>query len=328
MRVLITGAAGFIGSYMVEHHLKKGDHVYAIDDLSSGSETNLNSLTEHPNFQFSNADIVTWQEIEKMVLWSDRIYHMAAIVGVYKVLQDPARVLAVNIAGCERLLRAVKTTNWKPRVIIFSSSEVYGPSLERQLSEDNDLTIESAAKNRWHYAVSKLADESFALAYYRKFGVPITMVRLFNTIGPRQIGRYGMVVPRFVEQAIKNEPITVFGSGNQTRSFCDVRDTVVMLDMLASCDKSIGEIVNVGNDHEITINELAQLVKKIAKSDSKIEHIPYDEAYGEEYVDILFRRPDLKKLLSLIDYRFKWPLDKSISDIMEYKKNAVYIRSE
>lgn len=320
MRILITGGAGFIGSYLAEHHLAKNDRVYVVDNLSSGSINNVEPFLNNPNFYFLEEDIITWKDIEKTVSWADRVYHMAAIVGVYKVLEEPSRVLTVNIAGCERLLRAANQAHWKPRIILASSSEVYGPTEEKKLSENTNLIIESAARNRWHYAISKLAVESFGLAYYRKFGIPITMVRLFNTIGPRQKGRYGMVVPRFIDQAINNEPITIFGDGYQTRSFCDVRDVVEMMDLLASNPKSTAEIVNMGNDHEISINELAQLVKKLSDSQSDLKHISYEEAYGGSYVDIFHRRPDMEKLLSLIHYKHKWCLTDSIKDIIEYKR--------
>lgn len=321
MRVFITGAAGFIGSYLVEHHLQKGDDVCGLDNFSSGTPDNINKFSGNPKFRFIEADIVTYGELDKLAEWADRIYHMAAVVGVYKVLQEPTRVLAVNIAGCERIFRAMVSVAAMPRVIIASSSEVYGPNTPNKLSETTNLIIESAAKNRWHYAVSKLADESFALAYHRKFNIPATIIRLFNTTGPRQTGRYGMVVPRFVTQAIENQPINVYGDGQQTRSFCDVRDTVKMLDLLADTPKSIGEVVNVGNDNEITINELANLVKKVANSNSPIMHTPYNEAYGEEYIDIQRRCPDLSKLHTLVNFKQHWTLEDSIRDTIKYKKS-------
>jgi UDP-glucose 4-epimerase len=317
MRILITGVAGFIGSNLAEYHLNKGDIVYGVDDLTSGAEVNIQQFNSNPHFRFVKNDIITWPQIEKYVIWSDRIYHMAAIVGVYRVLKEPERVLAINIAGCERLLRSVKNCDWKPQVLIASSSEVYGPSEKSQFSENDNLIIECEAKNRWNYPVSKLADEALGLAYFRKFDIPTIMVRLFNTVGPRQTGRYGMVLPNFINQAINNQPITVFGDGEQTRSFCDVRDLVVMLDKLASNEKSAGEILNVGNDEEITINQLAEKVKKIANSSSEIKHVSYEEAYGEPYVDTRRRKPDLKKLLSFIDNKFEWPLEKTIKNLIE-----------
>jgi UDP-glucose 4-epimerase len=323
MRVLVTGGAGFIGSHIVEYQLSLGNQVYAVDNLSSGRESNITPFLKSPNFRFINEDIIVWKDIEKIVHWADCIYHIAAVVGVFKVLEEPERVLAVNIAGTERLLRAIRKSDWRPRVIIASSSEVYGPSNEPILKEDSNIIVEAAARNRWHYSVSKLADESFGLAYYRKCNIPVTLIRFFNTIGPRQMGRYGMVVPRFVEQAVNNEPICVFGDGTQTRSFCDVRDTVVLLDQLANNPKSIGEIVNVGNDREISIEGLAQTVKQVADSNSTIKKVPYEQAYGEEYVDIKCRRPDLTKLKSLTNHQFQWTLERTLSDLVEQTRSRL-----
>ncbi|MDI9819354.1 MULTISPECIES: NAD(P)-dependent oxidoreductase [unclassified Legionella] len=316
MRILVTGAAGFIGSHLVQYHLKKGDTVCGIDDMSSGVESNIQPFLPDPEFHFIQDDIITWPEIEKFAAWADRIYHMAAIVGVYKVIDEPERVLAVNIAGCERLLRAVRKANWKAQLLLASSAEVYGPSNKLPLAEDDNIILETAAKNRWNYAISKLANEAMGLSYHQKFNIPIVMARLFNTIGPRQTGRYGMVVPNFVKQAMSNLPITVFGTGNQTRSFCDVRDTVVMLDLLMNTNSSFGEIINVGNDREITINQLANVVKQTVNPDAVIDHIPYLEAYGENYVDIQRRRPQLKKLFSLIEFQHQWSLEATIKSLM------------
>lgn len=321
MRVLVTGGAGFIGSHIARYHLNKGDDVYVIDNLSSSTEAGIADLMDNPNFKFIKDDIITSKDLNKLVMWPDLIYHMAAVVGIFRVLEEPHCVLAVNIAGCERLLRAIQSNEWKPRVIIASSSEVYGPNYDKPLVEDSNLIIESGGRNRWHYAVSKLADESFGLAYFRKFGIPITLIRFFNTIGPGQTGRYGMVVPRFIEQALSHQPITVFGDGKQSRSFCDVRDTVQILDAIAQNPKCVGEIINVGNDQEISINELAELIKKLAKSNSEIKHLDYEEAYGEEFVDIQRRRPDLTKLQSFVPLNFEWTLEDTINNIIELIKN-------
>lgn len=320
MNILITGGAGFIGSHLAEYHLKKGDAVFAIDDLSSGIEANITPFQKNPNFEFEHTDILHWTSINEKIAWADRIYHMAAVVGVYKVLEEPIKVLTVNILGFEKLLHAIKLSHVRPKIIIASSSEVYGPHNEPALKEDMNLIIEAAAKNRWHYAVSKLADESFALAFQKKMGISSTIIRLFNTIGPRQTGRYGMVVPRFVAQAMNNESITVFGEGSQTRSFCDVRDTVVMLDLLAENEDAVGETINVGNDREITMKDLAILVKKLAGSRSEIEYIPYEQAYSSDYVDIKRRKPDLNKLFSYIQFKHQWTLEDSITDLMNNKK--------
>jgi len=318
LHILVTGGAGFIGSNIVEYHLQRGDKVHVVDNLSTGSEANVAAFRANPNFRFNQADIVTWGGLDTAVAWADRIYHMAAVVGVYRVLSEPVGTMATNIAGTERLLRSVNRDSWSPKVILASSSEVYGPHNEAQLSEDDSLIIQSGAPLRWNYAISKLADEGFGLAYAREHNIPVIIARFFNTVGPRQTGRYGMVVPRFVQKAVANEPITVFGDGEQSRSFCDVRDTVVALDRLASMpDLPTGEIVNVGSDREISINELARLVIECAGSTSTIEHIPYREAYGAEFEDIRHRRPSLAKLRRLTGFEHAWTLEKTLNDLID-----------
>lgn len=319
MHVVITGGAGFIGSHLAEHHLSKGDKVHVIDNLSTGTFDNVRLFEGHPGYRFSEADILTWPDLDKTMGWADRVYHMAAIVGVFRVLEDPVRVLAVNIAGTERVLRAVKAGGWRPHVIIASSSEVYGQGAGKpeDYLEDAQLSIESGATSRWNYAVSKLADEAFGLSYAReKNGQAITIVRLFNTVGPRQTGRYGMVVPRFVEQALHSHSIKVFGDGTQTRSFCDVRDTVVALDLLASNPATAGEIVNVGNNQEISIRGLAEKVRALAGSTANIELVPYHVAYGLEFDDIRRRCASFDKLRRLTGFRPKWRLDDTLSDLI------------
>ena len=316
MHVLVTGGAGFIGSHLVEYHLSKGNKVHAVDDLSTGSKENILPFMGNPNFRFDKIDILTWPGLEKAAAWADHIYHMAAVVGLFRVLSDPVNTLAVNIAGCERLLRAARSGNWKPNVILASSSEVYGSRSTVPFHEELELAIGSMRNLRWNYATSKLANETFGVSYARKFNMPITIVRLFNTIGPRQTGRYGMVVPRFVEQAVTNRPITVYGDGSQTRCFCDVRDTVVALDVLAGNPASSGEIVNVGNDMEISIKDLAELIRKRANSTSPVINIPYSEAYGEDFIDVFKRKPSLDKLFSLTNFRHKWTLEESIDDLI------------
>ncbi|MCL7750860.1 GDP-mannose 4,6-dehydratase [Guyparkeria hydrothermalis] len=322
MHVLITGGAGFIGSHLVDHHLARGDRVHVVDNLSTGSRDNLAQHLDSAEFRFTHADIVTWSELPEAVGWADRIYHMAAVVGVFRVLEQPIGVMATNIAGCERLLRAVDHCGWKPQVLVASSSEVYGPRLDARLAEDMDLIIQPEAPPRWNYAISKLADEAFALSYARVKGIPVTVVRLFNTVGPRQTGRYGMVVPRFVGQAVAGQPLTVFGDGEQSRAFTDVRDTVVMLDELAAKANTEGLIVNVGGDHELSINALASRVIERAGSSSTIERLPYEQAYGQEYVDIPHRCPDLTRLHGLIDYRPKWTLDATLDDLIDRVRQA------
>lgn len=328
MRILVTGAAGFIGSHIVEYHLNKGDEVFGMDNLSTGKKANLKPFLGHPNFCFVEDDILTWPDIQKFTAWSHRIYHMAAVVGVYKVIQEPERVLSVNIGGCENLLRAVSKNPWKPQVLLASSAEVYGPSNKLPLSEQDNVIVEAAAKNRLHYSVSKLANEAMGLAYSKQYNIPVFIARLFNTIGPRQTGRYGMVVPNFIRQALSHEPITVFGSGEQTRSFCDVRDTVVMLDLLMQNPALIGQIINVGNDKEVSINELARRVLEMVDTNGEIKHLSYAKAYGKDYVDIQRRRPDLSKLRSNVDYTHKFCLDDTIADLVEGKNQYAPTRTK
>lgn len=320
MHVLITGGAGFIGSHLAEYHVGKGDAVHVVDNLSTGSLSNISPFLGHARFHFNEADILTWDGLDKAANWADRIYHMAAVVGVFRVLEDPIRVLATNIAGTERLLRKASAGNWKPQIVIASSAEVYGPTDAGVLQEDATLYVHSGAKSRWNYAISKLADESIGLSYARQYGLPICIVRPFNTVGPRQTGRYGMVVPRFVGQALRDEPITIFGGGEQTRSFCDVRDAVVALDLLAGTPEAAGEIVNVGNDREISINELADLVCARAGKSVVRKHMSYAEAYGEQYDDIVHRRPSLEKLVRLTSFRHRWSLETTLDDLIAHYK--------
>ncbi|MDP3706459.1 MAG: GDP-mannose 4,6-dehydratase [Legionellaceae bacterium] len=320
MHILVTGGAGFIGSHIVEHHLNCNNTVHVIDDLSTGHINNIKPFLSNPNFHFTESDLLTYPEIEKTVCWADRIYHMAAIVGVFRVLKEPDRVLAVNIGGTERLLRAIKSANWKPRLLCASTSEVYGDENTMNLSETIDLIISSNESNRSAYAISKIAAESFGMAYYRRFALPITILRFFNTIGPRQTGEYGMVVPRFVKQAVLNEPVVIYGSGEQVRSFIDVRDSIAFIEQIAENPLTIGQTINVGNDHAITINELARNVIHLSKSQSEVKHISYKEAYGEEFDDFMFRKPDLTKLHELTTYEYQWSLKKTVSDLIKREK--------
>lgn len=316
MHVLVTGGAGFIGSHLVDMHLARGDQVRVVDDLSTGQIANLAAHESNPNFRFDEADVLTWNRLEHVVGWADRIYHLAAVVGVYRVIAEPTKVLATNIAGCERLLRAANVGGWKPQVVLASSSEVYGHNDEDILREEQDLVVSTRAGTRWGYSVSKIADEALGLSYAQRFGIPAVIARFFNTIGPRQVGRYGMVVPRFVAQAVRNEPITVFGGGAQTRSFCDVRDTVRALDALATCARGETLISNVGNDREISILELAELIIERAGSLSRIKHVPLREAYGEDFEDIRRRRPSLERLRGMTAFAHAHTLEQTIDDLV------------
>jgi len=320
MHVLITGGAGFIGSHLAERHLAAGDQVYVVDNLSTGSLSNIDAFRGHPAFRFAEADILHWNGLDKAVAWADRIYHMAAVVGVKKVLEDPVAVMATNMTGTERVLRAIHHGGWNPQVIIASTSEVYGFNEKDSFAETDNIVLPSAGRLRWAYAVTKLADEFLAFSYARKYNLNIVVVRLFNTVGPNQVGHYGMVVPSFVKQAINNEPLTVYGEGRQTRSFCDVRDTVVALDHLAGCPEAWGEVVNVGNDQEISIRDLADLIVQRARSASPVHFISYKEAYGEEFEDVTHRRPVLNKLRALTGFGPEWVLSETLDDLIERER--------
>lgn len=324
MHVLITGGAGFIGSNLAAYHLSKGDQVYVIDDLSTGVMSNIEPFFENNNFQYEIADILTWPGLNEAVFWADRIYHMAAVIGVFRVLKSPTAVLATNITGCERLLRAVNLNKWRPKVLIASSSCVYGITSKTPCSEDDFLSLKSAVHSLWSYSISKLAEEFFSLAYAREKNAKITIARLFNTIGPGQRGQYGMVVPRLVQQAVKGDAMTIFGDGSQTRTFCDVRDTVVMLDSLLNNDKAVNEIVNVGGEVEISINDLAALIKQVTQSKSPIKHLSYQQAYGENMDETMRRSPCLKKLHSLISYKNQWSLEDTIRDLVNRQGSAAH----
>jgi len=320
MHVLITGGAGFIGSHLAERHLAKGDQVYVVDNLSTGSLANIDPFRGNPAFRFAEADILHWNGLDKAVAWADRVYHMAAVVGVKKVLQDPVAVMATNMTGTERILRAIHLGGWNPQVIIASTSEVYGFNEKDSFAETDNIVLPSAGRLRWAYAVTKLADEFLAFSYARKYGLNIVVVRLFNTIGPNQVGHYGMVVPGFVRQAVSNEPLTVYGEGRQTRSFCDVRDTVVALDRLAGCPEAWGEVVNVGNDQEISIRDLADLIVQRTRSASRLQFISYKDAYGEEFEDVMHRRPVLNKLRALTGFEPEWTLSETLDDLTERER--------
>lgn len=323
MHVLITGGAGFIGSHLAAHHLANGDQVYVVDNLSTGSPANLDPFRSQPGFRFAEADILHWGGLGEAVAWADRIYHMAAVVGVKKVLEDPVAVMATNMSGTERLLRAIHRGDWNPQVILASTSEVYGFNAKASFAETDDIVLPSAGRLRWAYAVTKLADEFLAFAYAREYGLHIVVARLFNTIGPNQVGHYGMVVPRFIHAAVRNQPLTVYGEGRQTRSFCDVRDTVVALDRLAACPEAWGEVVNVGNDQEIAIRDLAELIIQRAGSTSPIHHLSYREAYGEEFDDVTHRRPQLNKLKALTGFEPAWRLDDTLDDLIKKACNQI-----
>ncbi len=324
MHVLITGGAGFIGSHLAAHHLALGDQVLAADNLSTGSLANIDAFRSNPAFRFVEADILHWNGLDKAVAWAGRIYHMAAATGMNTVLEDPVAVMAANMTGTERILRTVQRGGCNAQIIIASTSEVYGFNARDSFSEIDYIVLPSAGRLRWAGAVAKLADEFLALSYARQYGLNIVVTRLFSTIGPNQSGHSGMVVPRFVGQAVNNTPLTLYGEGNQTRSFCDVRDAVVALDRLAGCPEAWGEVVNVGNDQEISIYDLATRIVQRAHSSSPLHYLSYKDVYGEEFEDVTHRRPALNKLRALTGFEPEWTLGDTLDDLIE--REAAKIR--
>lgn len=320
MNILITGGCGFIGSNLAERCLEEGHHVFVVDDLSTGTINNIEGFLTHPLFKFEQADITTWIDMKKWVGWADKIYHLAAVVGVYRVLAEPVNVMKTNILGFERLISTMIEVKTSAHLLFASTSSVYGHSKKASVSETDDLIIQQESHPLKFYAISKITDEAIGLAYAKNQLFPITALRLFNVIGPRQTGRYGMVVPRFVKQASANEPITVYGDGLQTRSFCDIRDVLNALFILSERKEKNHVIVNVGNDNEISINKLAELVKKLASSQSDIVHLTYEQAYGMELNDLMHRRPNLDKFYELTQYHHQWTLEQSILTLIEQLK--------
>jgi UDP-glucose 4-epimerase len=328
MHILVTGGAGFIGSHLAEFLLSRGHSVHVVDDFSTGQIENIAPFLNHPGFSFVEADIVTWDGLWPAVRSADQVYHLAAVVGVRRVLSDPIRVMATNVAGTERLLRAAIAGQRYPRVLLASTSEVYGFNGHSPQSEDDHLTYRAGNWSRWSYAVTKLAAENFANAYAREKKLPISVMRLFNMIGPRQRGEYGMVLPNFVRQAVRGRPITVYGDGGQTRSFCDVRDGVRMMAQVAEASTALADLVNLGNDQEISINDLATLVRLRTGSSSPIVHASYAEGYGEHFDDIARRRPDLRRLKSLIDFAPRWTLAATIDDLIAHERRGIPSRPQ
>jgi UDP-glucose 4-epimerase len=316
MKVLITGGAGFIGSHLAERCLGEGWKVSIIDDLSTGSFENISALRLSSSFSYTIDSILKAPVVAELVDEADLIYHLAATVGVRLIVQNPVRTLETNTRGTEILLKAAVKKG--KRVVIASSSEVYGKSTAVPFHEDADLVLGATTRARWGYACSKMLDEFLGLAYLAEHDLPVTIVRFFNTVGPRQTGRYGMVLPTFVKEALLGQPLTIFGSGEQRRCFGYVGDVVEALVRIARCDEAVGEVINVGNDEEITILGLAELVKEITESRSPLVNIPYQQAYGPGFEDILRRVPSLEKLERLIRYRPSTPIDVIVRAVTAY----------
>lgn len=314
MRHLITGGAGFIGSYLTEALLAAGHEVTVIDNFSTGSRDNLSAAAGNPNLRVLKLDVVEEPErLRELVAEADRVVHLAAAVGVELVVKNPAHTIITNVHGTENVLRAA--ADFKRRVIIASTSEVYGKSTHRKFSEHDDLLIGSPFNSRWSYACSKLLDEFYLMAFHRAEGLPGTVVRFFNTVGPRQTGRYGMVVPRFVGRALRGEALQVYGDGGQSRCFCHVRDVVRALLLLLDNPASYGQVYNIGSQREVTIRGLAELVISRTGSSSPIELVPYDQAYSAGFEDMYRRMPDTEAITRLTGWQPELSLETIIDDV-------------
>lgn len=316
MKTLITGGAGFIGSHLAERLLNKGHHVFVIDDLSTGNIENINSFKSNSKFHYVIDTIMNVNLLAELVDRVDVIFHLAAAVGVNLIVEDPVRTIETNVKGTEIVLQLANKK--KKMVVMASTSEVYGKSNDLPFREDGDLTLGASNKARWSYACSKLMDEFLAMAYHRDKKLPVIIVRLFNTTGPRQSGRYGMVLPRFIKQALAAQPITVYGNGEQTRCFCYVGDVVWAMTELIRHKTAIGGIFNIGNIQEVRIIDLAKMVHDKVSSNSKIIYIPYDEAYGEGFEDMMQRVPDISKISGLTGFEPRVELPEIINRMINY----------
>jgi len=323
MKFLITGGAGFVGSHLSEHLLDEGHQVFVIDDLSTGNMQNVLHLSEHSNFHYTIDTIMNVPLTADLMSQCDIVLHLAAAVGVRLIVESPVRTIETNVGGTETILRLAAKK--KKKVVITSTSEVYGKSKAIPFSEEGDLVIGSTQKGRWSYACSKAIDEFLALAYWHEKKLPVVIARLFNTVGPRQTGRYGMVLPTFVQQALSGQPITVFGDGTQSRCFAHVSDVVNALSQLSQTEDAIGQVLNIGTNEEISIHDLARKVKSMTNSSSKIQLIPYDQAYQAGFEDMPRRVPNLSRIKKLIRYQPTIDLDETVQSIIDYHRNTALV---
>jgi UDP-glucose 4-epimerase len=318
MRALLTGGAGFVGSHLAEALLDEGHTVEVLDDLSTGSLSNIAHLMSRPGFSYTIDTVMNESIVGELADRSDIIFHLAAAVGVKLIVEDPVGTIETNVHGTEVVLKQAKRGG--QRVIIFSTSEVYGKSTAVPFSETADLVMGPTTKHRWAYACSKAMDEFLALAYFKEYQLPVVIVRLFNTVGPRQTGRYGMVIPTFVGQALAGEPITVFGDGRQSRAFTYVGDVVSGLVRLAASPAATGQVFNIGNEEEISMMALAEKVKAMTGSSSPIVLIPYDEAYEAGFEDMPRRVPDLRKIQAAVGYAPTVGLDQILARVIAHEQ--------
>ncbi len=316
MKVLITGGAGFIGSHLSDAYLERGDEVYVIDDLSTGSIENIAHLKEHSRFHYTIDSVQNQPVTAELVDRCDVIFHLAAAVGVKLIVESPVRTIETNV-HCTEVILALANKK-KKKVLIASTSEVYGLSSDVPFREDGNLVMGATTKGRWSYACSKAIDEFLALAYWREKKLPTVVVRLFNTVGPRQTGQYGMVIPTFVKQALAGRPLTVYGDGKQTRCFGYVGDVVGALMKLMEQDEAVGQVYNIGSSEEVSIHEVAARVKELTKSDSEIMFVPYAEAYEEGFEDMPRRVPDTTKINALIGFKPEIKLDGILQKVIAH----------
>lgn len=316
MRVLITGGAGFVGSHLAEALLDRGDEVFILDNLSTGSIDNVVHLKNNPRFHYTIDTVSNEPVLAELIDRSDIVVHLAAAVGVKLIVEQPVHTIETNVHGTEVVLKHANKK--KKLVLIASTSEVYGKSADVPFREDADLVLGPTAKHRWAYACSKMIDEFLAFAYWKERKLPVIVVRLFNTVGPRQTGQYGMVIPNFVRQALAGHPITVFGDGTQSRSFTYVGDVVKAMVALIDEPRAVGQVFNIGNGHEITIRELAEKVKKMTGSSSEIVMVPYERAYEAGFEDMPRRVPDIGRIQGLVGYRPTVDLDETLTRVIEH----------
>ncbi|MBW2096435.1 MAG: GDP-mannose 4,6-dehydratase [Deltaproteobacteria bacterium] len=318
MKILITGGAGFIGSHLAEKLLESGHEVFVIDNLWTGKLSNVEHIQNNERLHLIVDTILNESVMNELVFKIDHVYHLAAAVGVMNIMDHPVETLDINVKGTEVVLRLAN--RFKKKVLIASTSEVYGKHVESDLREDDDRILGSVKKRRWAYACSKTLDEFLSLAYFDEKKLPVVITRLFNTVGPRQTGRYGMVLPNFVQSALLGKPIKVYGDGTQSRSFTHVHDVTGAITRLMDEPKAEGDIFNVGSGYEITINELAEKVKAMTGSNSEIEHIPYEKAYGPGFEDMQRRCPSIEKIRDLIGFEPSYDIDAIIQSVIDYFK--------
>jgi len=321
MNILITGGAGFIGSHLSEALLADGHSVTVVDDLSTGSLENLATVRKNPAFRFVRESVRDTSTMTSLIDRCDLVYHLAAAVGVQLIVDQPVHTIETNIHGSEVVLDLANKFGRK--ILVASTSEVYGKNTKTPFSEDDDTTLGSTRFTRWSYACSKMIDEFLALAYHQECELETIVCRFFNTVGPRQTGTYGMVVPRFVQKALAGETIEIYGTGDQTRCFCNVSDVVGALLKLVDCPGAVGEVINVGTTESISISALADKIIEMTGSSSGKKFLSYEEAYGRPFDDMLVRKPDLSKINGLIGYEPSVPLDKTLQQVIEFEKSRM-----